>query len=81
MCESVSLVLFIYIKYTIVVLHAGIRMTAFHGNFFVRQTDLLALPNVSRDHSYTIEVGIEENITTPTVCFQTALLHTTCFGL
>ncbi|CAB5132532.1 hypothetical protein RhiirA5_364598 [Rhizophagus irregularis] len=58
----------------------GIRMTAFHGNFFVRQTDLLALPNVSRDHSYTIEVGIEENITTPTVCFQTALLHTTCFG-
>lgn len=52
-------------------------MTAFHGNFFVRQTDLLALPNVSRDHSYTIEVGIEENITTPTVCFQTALLHTT----
>ncbi|RIA95284.1 Sec23/Sec24 trunk domain-containing protein [Glomus cerebriforme] len=58
----------------------GIRMTAFHGNFFVRQTDLLALPNVSRDHSYTIEVGIEENITTPTVCFQTAVLHTTCFG-
>ncbi|CAG8693979.1 3149_t:CDS:10, partial [Racocetra fulgida] len=58
----------------------GLRMTAFHGNFFVRQTDLLALPNVSRDHSYAIEVGIEENITTPTVCFQTALLHTTCFG-
>ncbi|CAI2163666.1 12011_t:CDS:10 [Funneliformis geosporum] len=58
----------------------GIRMSAFHGNFFVRQTDLLALPNVSRDHSYTIEVDIEENITTQTVCFQTALLHTTCFG-
>ncbi|CAG8709270.1 14480_t:CDS:10, partial [Acaulospora morrowiae] len=58
----------------------GIRMTSFHGNFFVRQTDLLALPNVPRDHSYTIEVSIEENITTPTVCFQTALLHTTCFG-
>ncbi|CAG8704929.1 21443_t:CDS:10 [Gigaspora margarita] len=58
----------------------GLRMTSFYGNFFVRQTDLLALPNVSRDHSYAIEVSIEENITTPTVCFQTALLHTTCFG-
>ncbi|CAG8554291.1 7755_t:CDS:10 [Diversispora eburnea] len=44
----------------------GLRMNTFHGNFFVRQTDLLALPNVSRDHSYTIEVAIEDNITTPT---------------
>ncbi|KAG9294277.1 hypothetical protein G9A89_021636 [Geosiphon pyriformis] len=58
----------------------GIRMTSFHGNFFIRQTDLLALPNVSRDHSYAIEVAIEENIPSPTVCFQTAVLHTTCFG-
>ncbi|CAG8551464.1 10705_t:CDS:10 [Dentiscutata erythropus] len=58
----------------------GLRMTSFYGNFFVRQTDLLALPSVSRDHSYAIEVSIEENIATPTVCFQTALLHTTCFG-
>ncbi|CAG8444204.1 9233_t:CDS:10 [Ambispora gerdemannii] len=58
----------------------GIRMTSFHGNFFVRQTDLLALPNVSRDHSYAIELAIEDNLTTPTVCFQTAVLHTTCYG-
>jgi protein transport protein SEC24 len=78
MAEGVFFCLYITYKYCNC---TGIRMTAFHGNFFVRQTDLLALPNVSRDHSYTIEVGIEENITTPTVCFQTALLHTTCFGL
>ncbi|CAH1759678.1 6947_t:CDS:10 [Entrophospora sp. SA101] len=58
----------------------GIHMTAFHGNFFVRQTDLLSLPNVPRDCSYAIELGIEENISSTTVCFQTALLHTTCFG-
>ncbi|CAG8673381.1 14942_t:CDS:2, partial [Acaulospora colombiana] len=57
-----------------------LRMNSFYGNFFIRQTDLLALPNVPRDHAYTVEVSIEENITTPTVCFQTALLHTTCFG-
>ncbi|KAI9015886.1 Sec23/Sec24 trunk domain-containing protein [Phycomyces nitens] len=58
----------------------GLRMSAFHGNFFIRSTDLLALPNVPRDQSYCVEVSIEDDIKTPTVCFQTALLHTTCFG-
>ncbi|GAB5591350.1 COPII subunit [Umbelopsis nana] len=58
----------------------GIRMTSYHGNFFVRSTDLLALPNVPRDQSYCVEVGIEDDIKTPTVCFQTALLHSTCYG-
>ncbi|KAJ2963416.1 hypothetical protein NQZ79_g1574 [Umbelopsis isabellina] len=58
----------------------GIRMTSYHGNFFVRSTDLLALPNVPRDQSYCVEVGIEDDIKTPTVCFQTALLHSTCHG-
>ncbi|KAI7869365.1 Sec23/Sec24 trunk domain-containing protein [Spinellus fusiger] len=58
----------------------GLRMSAFHGNFFIRSTDLLALPNVPRNQSYCVEVAIEDDIKTPTVCFQTALLHTTCFG-
>ncbi|KAF7726762.1 COPII subunit [Apophysomyces ossiformis] len=58
----------------------GLRMSAFHGNFFIRSTDLLALPNVPRDQSYCVEVSIEDDIKTPAVCFQTALLHTTCFG-
>lgn len=58
----------------------GLRMNAFHGNFFIRSTDLLALPNVPRDQSYCVEVVIEDDIKTPTVCFQTALLHTTCDG-
>lgn len=55
-------------------------MAQFHGNFFVRSTDLLALPAVPLDQSYAIEVQIEENITTPFVVFQTAVLHTTCDG-
>ncbi|KAI8350455.1 protein transport protein SEC24 [Mortierella sp. GBAus27b] len=58
----------------------GLRMSAFYGNFFVRSTDLLSLPNVPRDQSYTIEVSFEDNLTIPTVCFQTALLHTSSYG-
>jgi protein transport protein SEC24 len=55
-------------------------MSSFHGNFFVRSTDLLAMPAVPQDQSYAIEVQIEETISTPFVVFQTAVLHTTCYG-
>lgn len=58
----------------------GLRMSSFHGNFFVRSTDLLSLPAVPVDQSYAIEVQIEENITSPFVVFQTAVLHTTSDG-
>ncbi|KAI0252493.1 protein transporter SEC24 [Lactifluus subvellereus] len=58
----------------------GIRMSSFHGNFFVRSTDLLAMPAVPQDTSYAIELQIEETITSPFVVFQTAILHTTCYG-
>jgi protein transport protein SEC24 len=55
-------------------------MSAFHGNFFVRSTDLLSLPAVPMDQSYAIEIQIEDPITAPFVVFQTAVLHTTSFG-
>jgi protein transport protein SEC24 len=58
----------------------GLRMSSFHGNFFVRSTDLLAMPAVPQDQGYVIEVQIEETITSPFVVFQTAVLHTTCYG-
>jgi protein transport protein SEC24 len=51
-------------------------MTAFHGNFFLRSTDLLSLPNISPDNSYAVEMSIVETISLATACFQTALLHT-----
>ena len=57
-----------------------LRMSSFHGNFFVRSTDLLAMPAVPQDQSYAIEVTIEDTITAPFVVFQTAVLHTTCYG-
>ncbi|TFY63547.1 hypothetical protein EVG20_g6270 [Dentipellis fragilis] len=58
----------------------GLRMASFHGNFFVRSTDLLAMPAVPQDTSYAIEVQIEETLTAPFVVLQTAVLHTTCYG-
>lgn len=58
----------------------GLRMKAFHGNFFIRSTDLLSLPAVPVDQSYSIEVELEDNITTPMAYMQCAVLHTTCFG-
>jgi protein transport protein SEC24 len=58
----------------------GIRMPSFYGSFFVRSTDLLAMPAVPQDMSYAIEFQIEESIKSLFVVFQTAILHTTCYG-
>ncbi|KAI8807923.1 Sec23/Sec24 trunk domain-containing protein [Cladochytrium replicatum] len=58
----------------------GIRLTAFHGNFFLRSTDLLALPNVNPDNAYAIEMTLEENLSTSLACFQSAVLCTASSG-
>lgn len=38
------------------------------------------MPAVPTDQSYAIEIQIEDTITAPFVVFQTAVLHTTCYG-
>ncbi|OZJ02089.1 hypothetical protein BZG36_04573 [Bifiguratus adelaidae] len=58
----------------------GVTLNSFHGNFFVRSTDLAALPNVPRDQNYCVELGMDDNITAKTVCIQSAILGTTCHG-
>ena len=58
----------------------GLRMSTFYGNFFNRSSDLCAFPAFPRDQSYVVEVAIDESITKPVVCMQTAILHTTCNG-
>ncbi|KAF2835061.1 COPII component protein [Patellaria atrata CBS 101060] len=58
----------------------GLRMSTFYGNFFNRSSDLCAFPAFPRDQSYVVEVAIDETITKPYVCLQTAVLHTTCNG-
>ena len=59
----------------------GLRISAFHGHFFIRGTDLLALPNVDEDKTFAVEIGHEENaLTAATCCLQAALLYTTSSG-
>lgn len=56
-------------------------MHTFHGNFFVRSTDLLSLANINPDAGFAVQLSIEENLTdTSLVCFQTALLYTSSKG-
>ncbi|PVU85419.1 hypothetical protein BB559_003544 [Furculomyces boomerangus] len=58
----------------------GLRLAAYYGHFFLRSLDLLALPFVTPNHSYAIDVEIEESLTGAVAYFQTALLHTACNG-
>lgn len=67
-------------KETDLLSYIGIRLSMYHGNFFISSSDLLTLPTLPVDQSYVIEMQIEETITSPFVLFQTALVITTCFG-
>ncbi|KAL1509266.1 hypothetical protein ABEB36_004029 [Hypothenemus hampei] len=59
----------------------GLTINNFHGNFFVRSTDLLSLPNINPDAAFGMQVAIEENLAeNQTVCFQAALLYTSSKG-
>jgi len=59
----------------------GLTIHSFHGNFFVRSTDLLSLPNVNPDHTFSVQISIEEALTDSSmVAFQAALLYTTTKG-
>ncbi|XP_044749387.1 protein transport protein Sec24A [Coccinella septempunctata] len=59
----------------------GMSIHTFHGNFFVRSTDLLSLPNVNPDAGFGMQVSIEENLSdVDSVCFQAALLYTSSKG-
>ena len=59
----------------------GLSLHTFHGNFFVRSTDLLSLPNVNPDHGYTMNIAIDDSLKEiGMVCFQAALLYTSSRG-
>uniref|UniRef100_A0A1B6M3Q4 Uncharacterized protein n=1 Tax=Graphocephala atropunctata TaxID=36148 RepID=A0A1B6M3Q4_9HEMI len=59
----------------------GLSIHTFHGNFFVRSTDLLSLPNANPDAGFGMQVTIDENLTdVQNVCFQAALLYTSSKG-
>ncbi|XP_017348103.1 protein transport protein Sec24B isoform X5 [Ictalurus punctatus] len=59
----------------------GMSIHTFHGNFFVRSTDLLSLANVNPDSGFAVQVSIDENLAdTSLACFQAALLYTSSKG-
>ncbi|XP_001606431.1 protein transport protein Sec24A [Nasonia vitripennis] len=59
----------------------GLSIHTFHGNFFVRSTDLLSLPNINPDAGFGMQVTIEENLSDmQNICFQAALLYTSSKG-
>ena len=57
---------------------AGLNIHTFHGNFFVRSTDLLSLANVNPDSGYAVNLSIEESLSDYSAAsIQAALLYTT----
>eukprot|EP00752_Nemacystus_decipiens_P003181 g2944.t1 len=59
----------------------GLRITNFYGNYFIRGTDLLALPNCTPDSVFAVEFGYDEQLLTASVIsIQAALLYTTSCG-
>lgn len=59
----------------------GIRITGFYGNYFIRGTDLLALPNCTSDSVFSFDLSYEEQtLTAQVVTVQAALLYTSSAG-
>jgi len=59
----------------------GLRVSSFHGPFFVRSTDLLALPQVDPDKAFAVQMVLEDNVVNSTVSYvQCALLYTNSNG-
>lgn len=59
----------------------GINVAQHFGNFFIRSTDLLALPSVDADKAFAVQLELSEStLTSKAVSLQSALLYTTSSG-
>ena len=59
----------------------GMRITNFYGNFYIRGTDLLALPNCNPDSVFGFDLAYDDqSLATSHVTVQAALLYTSSFG-
>jgi protein transport protein SEC24 len=61
----------------------GVTITNFYGNFFIRGTDLLALPNATPDTAFSVELALDSAESLPVggvVSVQAALLYTNAAG-
>lgn len=60
---------------------AGVSVSSYFGNFFIRGQDLLIMPNVTQDTAFTVQLSIADTLASgSTVTFQSALLYTTTSG-
>ncbi|CAB9527167.1 transport protein SEC24 (Partial), partial [Seminavis robusta] len=59
----------------------GMRISNFYGNFYIRGTDLLALPNCNTDSVFGFDLAHDEqNVASNHVTLQAALLYTSSEG-
>jgi len=59
----------------------GMRISNFYGNFYIRGTDLMALPNVNTDSVFGFDlIHDEQNVASTYVTIQAALLYTSSEG-
>lgn len=59
----------------------GVRIGNFYGNFFIRGTDLLSLPNCTSDSTFGFDLAYDETVlTAQAVTVQAALLYTSSNG-
>jgi len=59
----------------------GITINNFYGNFFIRGSDLLAMPNVTPETAFNVELAHEKPLPPGSVvAVQAALLYTTAGG-
>ncbi|GAM29116.1 hypothetical protein SAMD00019534_122920, partial [Acytostelium subglobosum LB1] len=58
----------------------GLTTNVYHGNYFLKSSDLLSLPTIDAEKSFTLQMGITDNITSKYVAVQCALLYTHSCG-
>ena len=59
----------------------GMRISNFSGNFFIRGTDLLALPNCTNDSVFGFQISHDEqSVPSSVLTLQSALLYTSSSG-
>jgi protein transport protein SEC24 len=59
----------------------GLRFSNFYGNYFIRGTDLLALPNCTSDSTFALDLAYDEpTLGAQVITVQAALLYTNSTG-
>jgi protein transport protein SEC24 len=59
----------------------GLRISNFYGNFFIRGTDLLALPNCTSESVYAMDLSYDDpTLNASAITVQAALLYTNSNG-